>query len=298
MHIPYMDIFVVGCGGIGGYVLNLLPQTMACLLVDDMTETSPERARAVLRAEGIDENISVYNRFHRLVLIDGDSFSGHNALRQNGIAGSKLAVQMAKLRAQDAMTTWLASTRLQGYNTYVTPKNIEKIFSTDSASVKCVFLCVDNHKTRYEITQYLEAQRNQHILLINGGNKKTSGNVTVFENAYGQLKDPPIYKLYPEVNDKHDLRPDEVDCGSVTAENDQTAITNNMIASIMLAVFTKWVRNGSDGLNQKLSKRGADGSNLIVRKNEWVVDFETMTMMSLAHSPTVDNRELSILVEQ
>lgn len=291
------SIYVVGCGGIGGYLLDMLPQVMACLNVDNMGSAE---ALAALNSEGLEVSSSS-NMFKSLVLVDGDEFSGHNALRQEATAGSKLVVQMNKVRSKDAFTTWLNTTALRGYNMYVTPANIREIFSTVSFGLTVVFLCVDNHKSRYEISKWLEEHwyaRGDNLLIINGGNKKTSGNVTVFAMSGGKRLDPPIYKLYPEINDKYDLRPDEVHCGTVALSNDQTAITNNMIASIMLSMFSKAIMNGVvHGFEQQLRQVDANGERKVVRKNEVIVDFNTMTMQALSHSKDLDNTRLQSLLE-
>lgn len=286
-----INVVVIGCGGIGGYLCRLLPQTMACLYVDSL---DADQAQQLMQSEGMSNGVRASNAvFSSLTLIDGDTFSGHNALRQEGTAGSKLATVMSMIRSTDAFSTWLNATELVGYNNYITPRNIHKILNLWNNVV--IFLCVDNHKTRYEVTRWVVDQKMQNILIINGGNKKTAGNVTVFQNNAGKLLDPPIYKLYPEVTDKFDRRPDEIDCGSVSVTNDQTAVTNNMIASIMLAMFSKYVRTG--GFDQKTRHKDANGNNIVVRKNEVVVDFETMTMQSFAHSPDTDNTPLQSVLE-
>lgn len=69
-----------------------------------------------------------------------------------------------------------------------------------------------------------------------------------------------------------------------------------MIASIMLAMFSKYVRTG--GFDQKTRHKDANGNNIVVRKNEVVVDFETMTMQSFAHSPDTDNTPLQSVLEE
>lgn len=291
MNTRELSLYVVGCGGIGGYLLQLLPQSMACLTLDTVGAMArPQSVEEILNAEGISPRLTSYNLFRSLTLIDGDTFSGHNALRQEAVSGSKLATQMNVVRNKDAWTTWLFNTSLIGYNVYVTPANIGKIFKETPGSIDVVFLCVDNHKTRYEISKWLEYNR-EDVLIINGGNNKTSGNVTVFERKAGVNLDPPIYKLYPEINPNTDKRPDEVDCGSVHLQNDQTAITNNIIASIMLAMFDKWYRTG--GFNQKLRQKDEDGNNKVVRRNEVIVDTVNMSMASLTHSRDVDNRPTS-----
>lgn len=87
-----IDIYVIGCGGIGGYLLNLLPQTMACLAVDYSIEVMKISNDQIMGSNGT-SNMLV-NPFRSLTLVDGDTFDGHNSLRQAGAAGSKIQVQM------------------------------------------------------------------------------------------------------------------------------------------------------------------------------------------------------------
>ena len=290
------DIYVIGCGGIGGFVLETLPQVMACLQLDSLPK---DIAEAVLAEEGLSGELDTAQvGFKKLVLVDGDSFAGHNALRQAGTNGSKLAVQMRKIREKDAFTTWLNKTHLLGYQTYINPSNMDQIFADDKSycgATKIVLLCVDNHKTRYEVTRWFE-RHCDNGLLINGGNQKVTGNVTVYEKFWGTPLDPPIYKLYPEVTDKADKRPDEVHCDEIHLSNDQTALINQMIASIMLNMLRKYVtaRGGRTAFDQKLRQRGKDGENLTQRKNEVIIDLETNTMMSLSHSKDTDNRRVPV----
>ena len=286
------NIVVIGCGGIGGYLLELLPQVMACLMVDKLSEN---RRQELLASEGLEQsNLPSYGLFNSLILADGDSFSGHNALRQAGVEGSKLAVQMQKIRNMDAFTTWLPRVRLVGYDMYVTPENISYLFAGLTDLI--VFLCVDNHKTRYEVSRWLEENAHNRLLLINGGNEKLTGNVTVYQKYYGTAYDPPLYKLYPDVNPNADKRPDEVHCGTVSVSNDQTAIINHMIASVMLNMFRKYIMQDGDeeAFNQKLRQKGPDGNPLKIRKNEVIIDLENNTMMALSHKADTDNRRVPV----
>ena len=88
-------------------------------------------------------------------------------------------------------------------------------------------------------------------------------------------------RLFKTVNDKTDLRPDETPCTDVASKNDQTAITNNVIASFMLAMFTKWFRTG--GFKQKTRERDEKGNFKEDRRNEVIKDLEMMTTTTLPH---------------
>lgn len=288
-----IDIYVIGCGGVGGYLLNLLPQTMACLAVD-LSIASGVPNQEIMGKEGISSKL--LNPFRSLTLVDGDEFSGHNALRQAGVTGSKVRTQLLKLRHSDIFTTWLTDTQLKGYNTYLTPANMRSIMPITEGytgsyeparwgynffknqNLAVIFPCVDNHKTRYEVAKW--AERFHNVLLINGGNEKTTGNVLVYERRSGFPFDPPIYEVYPDVAAGKDKRPDETACTDVAAENDQTAITNNLIASFMLAMFSKWIKEGN--LDQQTTERAADGKFITKRMNEVIIDTERMSVRPLS----------------
>ena len=288
-----IDIYVIGCGGVGGYLLNLLPQTMACLAVD-LSIASGIPNQEIMGKEGISSKL--LNPFRSLTLVDGDEFSGHNALRQAGVTGSKVRTQLLKLRHSDIFTTWLTDTQLKGYNTYLTPANMRSIMPIPEGDpceydpgrwgysllknqyFVVIFPCVDNHKTRYEVAKW--AERFNNVLLVNGGNEKTTGNVIVYERRGSVPLDPPIYEVYPDVAAGRDKRPDETACTDVAAENDQTAITNNLIASFMLAMFSKWIKEGK--LDQQTTERDQNGKFITRRTNEVIIDTERMSVRPLS----------------
>ena len=294
------DVYVVGCGGIGGAVIDMLPQVMACLNVDLSSKETIER---LMSSEGLDQREYI-NQFSSLNLIDGDGFNGHNALRQAGVSGKKLVVQMNRIRNMDSFTVWCNDTRLRGFDTYIKPENMSSIFRPNAYDPIVIFLCVDNHKTRYEVTRWLEESPCENFLLINGGNNKITGNVTVYERCCSVVLDPPLYKLYPDVNENADRRPDEVACGTVSVENDQTVIINHMIASVMLNYFRQyityrvkafWSHYKHDGaFNQKTRQKGADGNPVELRMNEVIIDLENNKMMPLSHRADTDNRRAPV----
>lgn len=43
-----LNVVVIGCGGIGGYLCRLLPQTMACLYVDSL---GTDQAQQLMQSE-------------------------------------------------------------------------------------------------------------------------------------------------------------------------------------------------------------------------------------------------------
>lgn len=324
------DIYVIGCGGIGGFLLQLLPQCLASVMLDTVDKVSSSNAGIIKQnlMPGIgDASLSSYILSHAaelplpviadsITLIDADTFDPHNAVRQASGAGSKLAVQIAMLQQSVLFQVWLRGTKLQGVDAYVTPTNISKIIparvsaatldrgddaatilqssvdmvlahtlnhsrytareaqDTRDGRIPVVFLCVDNHKTRYEVCKYLEQFAS--CVIINGGNSKTTGNANIFVKIDGKVLDVPIYELYPEIADPSSKRPDEVGCTEVSLHNDQISIVNNIIASYMVVLFRKFL------LGELETTRGGK----VKRLNEVLIDCETCSTLPRYHNVT------------
>lgn len=347
-----LDVYLIGCGGIGGYIIDRLPMVISSLSLDLVQQ-------AGLRIEGYLENAG--NTAYpcvvgNLVFIDGDVFNPRNAMRQGMGAGSKLAQRMLSVRdainqglscgkavgetlnfltktkeegkkltppdelkritdvltddkhlTEDDMTrlqsemvrvSCLQGMRMLGYNEYIRPSNFEEImprmrdsWNNDFSNVICrlsgntrqrlennvvVFVGVDNAKTRYELSKYLETFDN--CLMINGGNSKTEGHVTIYERVNGEPLDPALYEIYPDISPTADKRPDELACTTIAPSHDQIAVTNSMVADVMLSRFVRWARNGLFENRQK------DGK--YIRYNEILIDTIKPSVMTLYHPLT------------
>lgn len=277
-----INLYVIGCGGIGGYVIEELPMAIASLSLD-VIESSRQDISEYLSQAG---NIAIPSVVDRIVLVDGDIFEPRNALRQGMGAGSKLVQRQKALSNSMLMHSFLQNVRVVGYNAYVNPENVAEIIplnpepnpdnfrATDKMSIisdkrdyTVIMLGVDNLKTRYEVSKYAETFPN--VLVLNGGNSKTSGHVTVYERHNAVDLDPKIYDVFPNIKPDADKRPDEAACTLVAPKHDQIANTNRFIADIMIALFNKWVRKGLGTGNQ--------------RRNEVTIDTENLAMMSLSH---------------
>lgn len=331
------DIYVIGCGGIGGFLLQLLPQCLASTMLDVTDKISPTKKDEIIRAcrlqlDPESDSLSSYILSHAaelrlpavaesLTLIDADTFDPHNAVRQASGAGSKLAVQIAMLQQSVLFQVWLRETKLRGIDAYVTPANIAQIIparvqlddnsrtltaensdlcsqlqssiygyfentlarsrftranagDTRCGRIPVVFLCVDNHKTRYEVCKYLEQFAS--CVIINGGNSKTTGNANIYVKVDGVVFDVPIYELYPEIADPNSKRPDEVGCTEVSLHNDQISIVNNIIAAYMVVLFRKFL------LGELETTRGTK----VKRLNEVLIDCESCSTLPRYHNVT------------
>ena len=88
------NIYVIGCGGIGCYILERLPMVISSLTLDVMT-------RGDLAYEKLGEK-PLPQLVDRLVLIDGDRFNLRNAVRQRSGAGDKVVQRMLAIKQQIA----------------------------------------------------------------------------------------------------------------------------------------------------------------------------------------------------
>ena len=285
-----LSIYVIGCGGIGGFVVeNLLMQLSSISL--DVIEQHGASIQPWLDNAGAKALPCVADR---VVLVDGDTFNPRNAIRQGAGAGSKLVQRMSRMKHDMIKVAFLQGLELAGFNAYVNPQNMEEVIpkhpmaNTENMEMltyanervrlegfPVVFLCVDNLKTRYEVSKYMEEF--DDCLVLNGGNSKESGHVTVYERSGGRALDPNLYTIYPEVRPDADKRPDEDDCTVVSPKHDQIAITNSIIANMMLGLFARWVRTGLDYTKGKGEKQ------VTMRYNEVLVNLDKFTMTPLYH---------------
>ena len=288
-----LNLYVVGCGGIGGYLINLLPMAIASLSLDMLSEGGTIDIQPFLDEAG---TLSIPLICDRITLIDGDTFNARNSLRQGEGVGSKLTQRIRSLvdkRNSVLLGSWARRLDIQGWPVYINPDNMNKIIPhepepnnenhcTSDMFRRCrvrfgtfdmpvVFLCVDNKKTRYEISKYMETFSD--CIVINGGNDRTTGHVTIYQRKGGRELDPNLYEMYPGVTATADKRPDEVACGTVAPKHDQIANTNAIIANWMSVVFNNLIRWGEN--NYKGNRR----------VNEILIDTDGYTTMAIYHEP-------------
>ena len=284
-----LNIYIIGCGGIGGYLIDLLPMSLASLSLD-MMNVPDTQIQEFLEDAG---RRAIPLIADRLTLIDGDTFNARNSIRQGEGAGSKLEQRAKRLAENQAvlLKSWLRSLDIQGWNYYITPDNMNAIIphkpepnqanagadlvygerlAKNVGSLDCpvVFLCVDNKKTRYEVSKYMESFDN--CIVINGGNDKTTGHVTIYQKIDGKQLDPNLYEMYPDITADADRRPDEVGCDEVAPKHDQIANTNSIIAIWMSVAFNNLVRHGRDNYKDR-------------RINDILIDTDNYMTMAIYH---------------
>lgn len=289
-----MNIYVIGCGGIGGYLCQMLPMSIVSVSLDAIAKHYDQTlVQDMLIKAG---SVTVPSVVDSITLVDGDVFEPKNAIRQGEGAGSKISHRLKGIIESVPRQTFLQNMVVKGVASYINPTNMEQIipmvppFNKDNMdahknlsykviegigesryNTTVIFLGVDNLKTRYELSKY--AERFDNVIVINGGNSKTTGHVTVYERAKNVALDPNLYEVYPEVAAGTDKRPDEIACGEISPEHDQIAITNSMIANVMMAVFNRWVRDGLTAPNGR-------------RVNEVNIDFDAFLMSSRSNKIT------------
>lgn len=290
-----LRLYVIGCGGIGGYLTDMLPMCVTSISLDFLEKMKVNITQYLRNAE----NSVLPSLVNSITFVDGDTFDPRNAIRQGAGAGNKLAQRMFSINHSMVRQTYLRNVTVDGFNEYINPNNVEQIipksvepnqdnleaFSKQadgwalsheylySNDIPVLFLCVDNVKTRYELSVYAEQFNN--VLVINGGNEKTTGHVTVYERRGGTALDPNLYEMFPNIRPDADKRPDEISCTMVAPKHDQVAITNAMISNIMLEMFTHWAASGT---LDDFTNRGKQS-----RKNEVVLDVEKLSMSAIYH---------------
>ena len=352
-----LNVYVIGCGGIGGYLVNHLPMVISSLSLDVLESKIGTDISEFLENAG---NVALPCIVDRLTLVDGDVFNPRNALRQGEGAGSKLVKRMraihravasmeesakaagtaleicklvdtlaskdkanldglerklleltgdwngftaedhARITREMLRVSFLRRMDVVGYNKYVNPDNLAEIiplvpkpnpanstagelFSTVSGilnparNVAVVFICVDNIQTRYDLFKYME--RFDDCLVLNGGNSKTTGHVTVYERSGGKELDPPVYEVYPDIRPGVDKRPDELECTAVAPKHDQIAVTNSIVADVMLSRFVLWARKGLD----------TETRNGWTRYNDILIDTEKPSLLPVNHPVSSNN---------
>ena len=295
-----LRVYVVGCGGIGGYITQLLSECCASMCLDYLAAHKVDITSYMTHAD----NCALPSIVDSITLIDGDEFDPHNAIRQGAGAGNKMYQRMLDLQEKMIRKTFLRNVRLDGFNQYLTPHNIgeiipvvkdqdneenQKAFESLAEygsiaydpfyckDILIIFVCVDNAKTRYELSMYAESFND--VLLINGGNEKTTGQVNIYERCDGHPLDPNLPELFDNIRPDIDKRPDELACTMVAPKHDQIALTNCSVAIKMMEMFVHWVTHGT--LSDFPTRRGQK-----CRYNEVVLDEDTFKAVPITHSLT------------
>lgn len=193
-------VIVVGCGGIGSWLI-------------------PPLCR-FLKSDGWAGQVH---------LIDGDVYEDGNQSRQDisADANGQNKAQAQLLRISPMYPTM----NISAHTEYVSNDNVDALVVANSV----VFVCVDNHPARARIDR--RASKLDDICVISAGNEETDGNVTISLRRGGQKITESLIHRHPEVGRarKHDRA---AGCEDLIEEgNKQLLITNLAAATAALMAF-------------------------------------------------------------
>jgi molybdopterin/thiamine biosynthesis adenylyltransferase len=167
--------------------------------------------------------------FHgsRIKLIDGDIYEEKNLQRQEfGSFGLKSSVKSIDLKRE------FPNIDFESFGEYVTIFNIDGVLTGEDI----IFLCVDNHKTRKLVSDFVEKMQN--VILISGGNNFVDGNVQTYIRKDGKDITPSLTDYHPEIENPKDKSPDEMSCEELSVSSaPQLFFTNLTAATIMCWSF-------------------------------------------------------------
>lgn len=195
-----MQIKVIGLGGIGSVLVNLL-------------------TRYLYYSQG--------PKGYTLTFIDGDSYEDKNHARQEF---KRVGENKAESKAREL------SIRFKGMDFYPIPQYINS--DTVSEVIQnhdFVFMCVDNHKTRMIVSEYCKTLDN--VVLISGGNELLDGNVQIYVKREGSEITPDLCRFHPEIANPEDQTPEEMSCEELSKSEPQLFFVNAGIAVFMCCAF-------------------------------------------------------------
>lgn len=203
-------VVVVGCGGIGK---ALLPNLCRLLNYDKQQ--------------------------WRVILVDGDAYTADNAKRQAFVTlGNKAEV------SRDELAPLFTNLVIEAVVAYVAGPNDAVSEQQTALQVAdlikdgdTLFLCVDNHKTRLNVSRFCQTLHN--IRLISGGNGMTDGNVQIYVRRNGRDLFQPLEAVHEEIRQAAITKaPHEMSCEELaTSGTPQIYVANVFAATLMLAAF-------------------------------------------------------------
>lgn len=174
-------------------------------------------------------------------LIDGDIIESKNfdrqVLRGSGYKSEKKKNDLERLFSNNISFNSIPE--------YLNVDNISKYIN----DYDYVFMCVDNHKTRKIVSDYVETLDN--ISLISGGNDYTDGNVQIFIKEDGKKILPSITDYHPEIVNYNDKSPEEMSCEELQNSEPQLIFTNLFASTIMVSCFYNlFIYNSTNNISE------------------------------------------------
>lgn len=212
-----MKIRVIGCGGIGTCLLDVLSRYL--------------NYHPKFKESG-DIEVS---------LIDGDTYEERNRERQIFDAlGNKADVTQQRLQEQ------FPNIYFKSHPTYVSEDNVILLIQEGDV----VFSGVDNHATRKLLSDHCESLDN--VTLISGGNSYEDGNIQIHVRRDGKNITLPIAnEFHEEIKEPEDENPADTQhreggCDVERVIEPQLVIANNFVACAMLNAFYAYMEGDFD----------------------------------------------------
>lgn len=199
-----MNIYIIGAGGTGGYVIRDLARFVYSVVLRD-----PEAA-----------NI-------KITIVDPDIVEEKNVLRQNfmpGDVGKHKAEVMAKRHSM------AFGIEIGYYNC-----TFGEMSSNIPSSNVVIIGCVDNNKARREIHTHLRNSYFDSKVWIDSGNERKSGQVILGNKN----KVPTVTGLFPEILDEAQDSKSEISCAERMLQDEQNIFVNVTAANLILNFVRK-----------------------------------------------------------
>lgn len=240
------NIFVIGAGGTGGYLIPNL---------------------AKIKALGVD-NAKIVN--FTLTVIDGDSVEVKNCKRQMFF---DVDVGRNKAEVMSERYSEIYSTEIGYVDQFVeSVKQLEDIvYGTENGFVPIIVGCVDNHKSRQIIHEFYK--KSPTIFWLDSGNEETNGQIVCGANYGGsafvkrnrtlektialqhdrmitekrRFDLPCVTDMFPNIlEDKEAKFNSEMSCAERAEVSPQNIFVNTMAAQLLMLYLRKIITN--DGL--------------------------------------------------
>lgn len=202
-----INVTVIGLGGIGSYLCDPL-----------------------FRYLNFKEDINI-----KANLIDGDQYESKNLARQNFVNVDSFKSRDKKVELERKFPF----VKFENITEYINSDNISNYIGENDY----VFICVDNHKTRKIINDYVKQLSD--IVVISGGNDYSDGNVQIYIRKNGMDILPSLTDYHPEILNHEDQTPEEMSCEELHNSEPQLIFANLFASTLMVSSFFNIFENSS-----------------------------------------------------
>lgn len=197
------SIKIIGLGGIGSSFVNILSRFV---------------------------NYNLDHEFS-ICLIDGKEISARKLDRQEFEEehGNKAELKRIELQRK------FPNIQYTSYPAYLNDTNIHSLLEEGDI----VFLCVDNHKSRFLVNNFADSLDN--VVIISGGNDLIDGNAQLYIRKDGMKLTPSLTDYHPEISNFTDKLPDELSCEELAFSSPQIYLANIHAAVLMAEIFRNYM---------------------------------------------------------